>query len=388
MTALFPRGLRVNPERIISRLLDLMKIDSESGKEAEVGKYLRNVMNGLGLEVVEDRAGERIGGDCGNILVRVPANKPRKDSPGLLLNAHMDTVAPGIGVVPEIRGGVIRSVGDTVLGADDKVGVAVLIELANTLIEKGYRHPYMELLFTVGEENALRGTKELDLSSLKCEYGYVLDGPGDVGGIVLEAPAHETVRVVIKGQAAHAGVEPEKGSSAIQCAAKAIASVELGRIDSRTTVNIGAISGGRAINIVPDNVVVEGEVRSLEEERLVEEREKMISSFERSASSSGCEVKIDVSRSFESFHVNIDSYPVRLLIDCMKEFGVTPRFLTSGGGSDNNILAQSGKSLVTMSTGMINPHSTDESIREDDVRLLANILLRVIIKVSKSGFVG
>ena len=388
MTALFRRRLRVNPERLISRLLDLIAIDSESGKEAGVGEYLKTVILDLGLEVEEDRAAEKVGGNCGNLLVRVPPHDCRMSSPGLLLNAHMDTVAPGVGVRPERVGGVIKSVGETILGADDKVGIAVIVELVSTLIEKGYRHPYLELLFTVGEEKGLMGAKELDISSLKCDYGYVLDGTGDVGGTVMEAPAHETIRVEVRGRAAHAGVEPEKGKSAIQCAAKSIASLKLGRIDSRTTVNIGTMSGGRAINIVPDNVVIEGEVRSLEEERLVEEREKVISSFERNASLNGCEVKVDVDRSFEAFHVDTDSYPVRLLIESMKEFGIEPTFLTSGAGSDNNILAQGGKTLVTVNVGMMNPHSTDESIREYDIELLANIFLKAIARAAKSGIVG
>lgn len=366
-----------DPERLFSIFLDLARIDSESGNEGRVAGYIRNFCSDLGLGCIEDRAGTATGGQSGNLVVKVPAGGGFPNAPPIILNAHMDTVMPGEGVSPISEGGRFKSDGRTVLGADDKAGIAAILCTVEYLIGTDEERRALELVFTVQEESGLLGVKNIDRSIIEGRRGIVLDGAGQIGGIVLEAPTRDDVRFTIHGSSAHAGVEPEKGINAIGCAAEAIAGLRLGRLDEGTTMNIGVISGGRAANIVPDRVVVEGEVRGLSDERVEAEREAMIEGFREAASDRGCEVEVEAVRSFERFKIEEGSPMVRMLCRAMEECGVRPRFLKSGGGSDANVFNREGLEVVTMSAGFENSHSQEEYILKDDLIVLAGILTRL-----------
>ncbi|MBU4301303.1 MAG: M20/M25/M40 family metallo-hydrolase, partial [Actinobacteria bacterium] len=235
------------PGRLFSIFQELLRIDSEPGKEGELRDYVKGFCSGIGLVTCEDLAGEVTGGESGNLVIRVPSGAPSTEPP-IILNAHMDTVAPGEGVVPVEEDDRFTSAGDTVLGADDKAGVAAILAAVECIMGAGMRHRALEVLFTVQEEPGLIGAKNLDRSLLEGRWGLVLDGSGGVGGIVVEAPSRDRVKFTVRGRSAHAGVEPEKGTNAIACAAEAIAGLSLGRLDERTTANIGIINGGRACN--------------------------------------------------------------------------------------------------------------------------------------------
>ncbi|MBN2167928.1 MAG: M20/M25/M40 family metallo-hydrolase, partial [Actinobacteria bacterium] len=279
--------------------------------EKEVSGFISSCCSESGLSVAEDTAGEKTGGQCGNLFVNVPGRNC--DLPPIIICSHMDTVTPGNNVVPVETEDRFTSSGETILGADDKAGIAATLAAVKTLMdsEKDYRP--LQLIFTVQEEIGLVGSKNLDYKKVKGKWGIVLDGEGDVGGIVTKAPSQDTVKFSVHGRAAHAGVEPEKGINAITCAARAIAELNVGRIDDSTTSNIGIIDGGRAINIVPDLVVVEGEVRSFDNEKLKRTVKAMEGAFKRAADDSGCGLDSEIERSFCGFELDPESTPVKYI---------------------------------------------------------------------------
>jgi tripeptide aminopeptidase len=357
-------------ERLFSLFLDLVHIDSESRKEGRVCSYVKDFCADLGLAVYEDGAGSETGGDSGNLVVKVPGAGPAQATP-IILNAHMDTVVPGTGISAVDAGGRFSSETETILGADCKAGIAAILASAEWVLGSRNEHRPLELIFTVQEESGLVGAKHLDLARIEGHHGVVLDGSGPVGGIVVEAPGQITAKFAVHGRSAHAGVEPEKGINAITCAARAVAGLRVGRHDEQTTSNVGVISGGHAVNIVPDTAVVQAEVRSLSNARLQEECEAMVAGFNRAAKSCGCELEVELERSFEHFKLEADSQSVMLLSEAMKRCGLQPRLVTSGGGSDANVLNSAGLELVVMNIGIANAHSKSEYILKEDLLSVA-----------------
>src|SRR5689334_23109631 len=271
----------INPERLLATFLDLVRIDNPSGDEAAIAAHIRGLLEALGLEVEED--------GVHNLLARVPGQ-----GEPLLLNAHMDSVAPCHGVRPLVADGVVRSSGDTVLGADDLAGVAAIIEGVRATLERGGPHRAAELLLTVQEEVGLLGAVAFDTAKLRAREGVTLDSGGDFGGITIGAPSQDSLHAIVIGRAAHAGVAPERGVNAIVVAARALAAMPLGRIDEETTANIGIIRGGDATNIVPERVELWGEARSHSQEKLVGQIEQMIAAFETAARATGANVQVEV----------------------------------------------------------------------------------------------
>lgn len=363
----------IDPERLLSVFLDLVKIESEPGREGEAARYVKNFLDGLGIECVEDSCGRKTGGQSGNLIAKIPSNRGSSGSP-LILNAHLDTVQPGTGIVPLITEDRIESSGDTVLGADDKAGVAAILVAVEAAKHAGAGHGALEVLLTVQEETGLRGSRNMDFSLIDGEYCVVLDGAGAVGGIVLEAPTQEHLRFFVTGRSAHAGVEPEKGRNAICCAAEAISRLKIGRLDERTTTNIGIIEGGTAINIVPDRVLVEGEVRGFENERVSMEVEKVVSAFKSSAATFGCGLAFETMENSRHFKVDRSSTPSRLLARAMRNCGTEPTYEISGGCSDANVFNRNGITAITMHIGVRNAHSTGEYIKRDDLTKVASIV--------------
>lgn len=231
----------INKERILDLFMELARIDSPSLREKEVAQYLRKMMEGRGYEVLEDKAGSACGGDTGNIIVRVTGSG---DGEPIAFSAHMDCVPPCIGVEPIVDGEVVRSAGDTVLGSDDKAGLAMIIEAITHLEEEGIAHPDIYFIFSICEESGMHGAKNLDTSLVPVKNVVVLDSSGAPGTIVVEAPAKAGIKMIFTGKSAHAGIAPEEGVSAIQIAAEAVSRMNLLRIDDHTTANLGRIDGG------------------------------------------------------------------------------------------------------------------------------------------------
>uniref|UniRef100_A0A7C2EBF1 M20/M25/M40 family metallo-hydrolase n=1 Tax=Ammonifex degensii TaxID=42838 RepID=A0A7C2EBF1_9THEO len=366
----------VNPERLLHEFLELCRVDSVSGQERQLCDLLKARLGALGLTVREDQAGAFGNGTAGNIIAHLPATVP--DRPRLLFCAHMDTVEPGRGVKPVVGAdGIIRSAGDTILGADDKAGIAAVIEAIRVVQENKLAHSGVTVVFTIREETGLVGAKALD-AGIQADYGFVLDATGQPGEIVVRAPSQDKLTATVYGRAAHAGVNPEAGINAIYVAAQAIAAMQLGRIDPETTANIGTINGGKAVNIVPDTVYLEGEVRSLKKERRAAHTALICRILEETAQKAGARVEVNVELLYEGFDLSAAAPVVRFTREAMSLCGLEPVLTQSGGGSDANILNARGIPTVNLATGMENVHTTGEEIAVADLVALTRLVLELI----------
>ncbi len=355
----------INRDRLVSTFLELVRIDSPSGQEEEIARHLTAELRSLGLTVERDTTG--------NIIARLA-----EEGQPILLNAHMDTVQPGRGVKPVIEDGVIKSDGSTILGADDKSGVAVILEVLRVLVEQDLAHPPLEVALTVSEEKGLKGAKGLDLTRLRAQEGIVLDSGGEIGTIVISAPSQDKIRAVVHGKAAHAGVAPEKGINAILVAAEAIAAMPLGRIDEETTANLGRIQGGTATNIVPDQAEIEGEARSRDERKLEAQVQAMTEALKKAANRHGATVEIDVQRSYSTFKLSEEDGIVRRAVAAARTLGLTPALVPSGGGSDANIFNAAGITTINISAGMEKVHTKEEQVAVADMVKCAEFLLAIL----------
>ncbi|HZK18466.1 MAG TPA: M20/M25/M40 family metallo-hydrolase, partial [Clostridia bacterium] len=278
-------------QRLTEEFLKLVLIDSVSGNERAIADVLIEKLEYLGLEVYEDEAGVKTGTTAGNIIAKLAG---KNDAPVIMFCAHMDTVSPGEGILPVIRDGTVYSGGDTILGSDDKAGIAVILETLRLISESSPIHGGLEVVFTIKEEVGLLGAKNIDRDRLEAKMGFVLDSDGDPGVIVIRGPSQDKVDAVVVGKAAHAGINPEDGVDALQVAAHAICGMRLGRIDEETTANVGMISGGNAVNIVPEKVVLRGEARSLADDKRTAQTEHMCKVYRETAKRFGAKVELDV----------------------------------------------------------------------------------------------
>ncbi|RME82877.1 MAG: M20/M25/M40 family metallo-hydrolase, partial [Caldilineae bacterium] len=312
--------------------------------------------------------------EAGNLLARLPG-----EGDPVLLSAHMDTVGEDRGIRPVVRDGVVYSEGDTILGADDKSGVAIILENLALLQEHpDIRHLPVEVVITVGEERGLLGAKAFDVSKLQAKWGIVLDAGGPVGTLVYSAPSQNYIDATVIGRKAHAGGEPEKGINAIKVAAEAIAAMPLGRIDEETTANIGVIRGGEATNIVPDRVEMRGEARSRNEAKLEKQTQAMLEALHEAAARHGASVEFNVREAFKTYRITPDQPPYAAAARAMESLGITLRPTMSGGGTDGNIYTAAGVLCTPLSTGMTDVHTPDEHIAVQDMvdaaRIIATIL--------------
>lgn len=374
----------IKKDRLAETFLELVQMDSPSRSEGRVARYLTEKFKCMGAEVLEDKAGSVIGGESGNLIVRLPGT--RKELAPIMFNAHMDTVEPGKGIKVIFENGTFRSDGQTVLGGDDKSGIAVLIEAASVLKENNLDHGPLEYLFTVAEEIGLCGAKNLDYGLLKARMGYALD-TSSMDKVITGAPEGNTLLIKVRGLAAHAGLEPEKGINAFKVAAQALAEMELGRIDPETTANIGVIKGGTARNIVPDYVEMEGEVRSHDKSRLAAHTEYIRACLEKAIvdykQEKGLEgdlplLEMDIRLDYPLMNI-ADSVPVVQLVQrAARNLGRPMESQRSGGGSDANIFNSYGISTVILGTGMQRVHTTEEFIALEDMVQTTELILKMI----------
>ncbi len=376
---------RIDQARIRDLLLELVRIDSHSRKERNVALRLEREMRELGAErVLFDDAGEKVGGDTGNLIALFPGTAP--NAPALLIAAHMDTVVPGEGVKPVVDGDVIRSDGTTVLGGDDKSGVAIICEVLRVLRDRAIPHGPIDAVFTICEEKGLLGAKHLDVRSLRARSGVVLDSDSP-GFLFTRAPGANAIHVRVHGLEAHAGMAPEKGMSAIQIAAEAIARMRLGRIDDETTANLGIVRGGAAVNIVPNLVEIRGEARSHSEAKLTAQTEHMRACFEEAAARHSvsvdertvrARVEFEAIREYEAMNLPDASSIVRLIVAAGERLKSQVTVTGMGGGCDANILNRRGFEVANLGTGMRDIHTVKEWLDVKDMVLAAEVLLEAI----------
>jgi tripeptide aminopeptidase len=365
----------IQADRLQTLFLELVQIDSLSRREGAISRRLAAEMQALGASVKFDGAAEAVGGEVGNLIARIPGTA---DAPPMLLCAHMDTVEPGAGVKPIVEGDVIRSDGTTVLGGDDKSGVAIICEVVRVCRERGLPYPPIDVVFTVCEEVGLLGARHLDMSLIGARRGFVFDSDA-VGFVFTRAPGSNLLEVTIRGQAAHAGMAPEQGVSAIRVAAEAIVAMRLGRIDEETTSNLGLISGGRAINIVPDEVRLRGEARSHDHEKLRQQCAHMRECIEAAvAKHPGSSAEVTIKPMYEPMKVDEDADIMRLLRAAAAKANRPIESAGMGGGCDANVLNERGMQVVNLGTGMREIHTTHEWLKVSDMVATAEVTLAAV----------
>ncbi len=405
----------MNPERVLDSFLEMVAIESPSWHEAPMAAYCAEKLAALGFSVSFDASAAQTGSDTGNLIAHLPGTAGGR----IVLAAHMDTVKPcaGIEAVVETRhicddvtcrmAEVVCSAGDTILSADDKAGIAAIFEGIRSVLEADAPRPAITVLLTTCEEQSLLGASALaedalawpaDLPLVAGEAAsgadtdaaaespvpcFVLDADGAPGTIILGAPYHWTLEARISGRAAHAGVEPEEGVSAIQIAAAAVAAMPLGRIDECTTANIGRIEGGVAVNIVPAAASLEGECRSLYEDRVLAQRDAMTAALEEAAGRLGGTVDVAWTLDYPAVVHGPGDAIVAHLEAAARAAGLEPRHANSGGGADANVLATKGADAITLGIGMTNFHSVDEYIEVADLQSMARYVEAIIAEYAR-----
>jgi len=374
----------INQDRLVKEFMELVRIDSISGYERKIADVLTNKLKELGLPVYEDGAGKKMGTGTGNLIARFPGNTP--GTPALMLCAHMDTVQPGKGIKPLIKDDTIYSSGDTILGADDKAGIAAILEALRVVMETGIPHGELVIVFTIWEEGGLVGSSNIEFDRIGADMGIVLDSDGDPGNIIVRGPSQDKLIATVKGKAAHAGINPQDGINAIQVASRAVSNMKLGRIDEETTANIGIISGGKAINIVPDSVTIHGEARSMNPTKRAAQTESMCAALREAAEQAGASVEIQTETIYPDMHLDENEPVVRLAVSAAETLGLKPKLTSTGGGSDANFFNHYGLPTVNLGIGMKQVHTTEEYITIADLVTNSRYLVEIIRGATKEIF--
>jgi tripeptide aminopeptidase len=359
---------------VVALFTELAAIPSPPGSEREVADRVGSYLEGLGLEVTEDDAGSRIDSTAGNLLARLPPTAPNGGTP-IFLCAHLDTVQPTGPLEPVVDDGVIRNAGGTILGADNKAAVAAMLEAARLILSENRPHAGIELLFTPKEEVGLQGAKAFDPERLEATLGFVYDHAAPVGEVMLGAPHARALEVTMRGRAAHAGMAPEEGRSAIAAAARAIADFRLGRLDDETTASVGLIQGGTAKNIVPDRCTFSIDVRSHDERKLSDLVQEMLETITFAASLEQCEAETTVDESYRGYRFSRGDLPVRLAADALTRAGIEPVYGLGGGGADANVFNERGIPCLNLANGMTAIHTPDEHIAVADLERMVEVTL-------------
>ena len=365
----------INDERLLNTFLELCSIDAEPTKERAMADRLTVLLGELGFTVDEDDTGFKLGGNAGNLYATLPGTGSGET---LLFSCHMDRVVPGCGVKPQIKGEYIVSDGSTVLGADDVAGLAAVLEGVKSVREQGLPHPPLEILFSVAEELSLQGIEQFDASRIVSRCGFVLDAGGPVGEIVVKAPEQIRLSAVIHGRAAHSGIAPEEGVSAIQIAAKAISRMPLMRIDEETTANIGSIRADGPTNIVPDRCELSAEARSTDPARLAMQVASMRQALEDAAQAAGGRVEISVRSNYRSYRLDPGSAPVRRADTAARSLGLPVRHRSTGGGSDANFFNEWGIPTAVLCCGFEKVHTCEERMPVSQLVQLAQWVAAIL----------
>ena len=359
----------------LALFLDLARLVTPSGRERAAAEHCRAYLEALGLEVEEDGAGPQIGGDTGNLHVRIPATAP---GTAIFLCSHLDTVPVDTHVEPVVEDGMVRNAAGSILGADNKASVAGMLDGIRRIVESGELHAGIELVLTPQEEVGLRGAKAVDPARLVSRCGFVYDHTGPIGGVITRAPTQKTLTLRFQGRAAHAGIEPESGASAILAAARAIAEMPQGRLDAGTTANVGLVHGGSARNVVAASCTVEAEARSLDHVRAGEVAQAMVDAATAAAALTGCSLEADVREEYRAYALPLSSPPGRIVRAALSAIGRTPSELSTGGGADSHIFNAAGIPCVNVCSGMMDVHTPDEWIRAADVDLLSDLTVAIV----------
>ena len=364
-----PDLVPIDHDRLLETFLRLVRIDSYHGHEDRIVQVLEPMLHAAGLTTTVD--------DHGNLIATWDAQD--SDAEPLMLNAHMDTVWPTPNMEPVVTDEGVASDGSSVLGADDKAGVAAIMEGVLAVADAGLPHGPIEVVFTVGEDVGHIGSRAFDPEAIESRRGLVFDGDGPVGSVVVEGPAAEGFKAVFRGKAAHAGVEPENGVSAIAMAARAIDRMKLGRITGYTVANIGTINGGQAMNIIPDEVTLVGQARSLRQGLLEKQIEHMREVMEEAANEFGGTVEYEATIRIDAFGFNLQNPVVLLANRAIRSAGLEPSHVRTGGGSDAHEFNAKGIWSVILGMGCTGAHTLEEFAPHEALRQLAQVAAQAIV---------
>src|SRR3954470_2226086 len=362
---------------VVDLFTELAALPSPPGEERAVADVVARYLRDLGLDVDEDDAGAKVGSTIGNLYCRLGGNDNGDGIP-VFLCAHLDTVPPTGPINPVVEDGVVRNSGGTILGADNKSAVAVMLEATRRVLAENRPHAGLELLFTPKEEVGLLGAGAFDHGRLQARVGYVYDQAAEIGEVILGAPFSHSMEVRFHGRAAHAGMYPEDGRSAIAAAARAIADLRLGRLDGETSANGGGTDGGTARNVVPEWWGFAAEARSHDERKLADLIREMVDTITFAATLEECEVETQVSSVSPGYRFRRDDVPVQLAATALELSGVPPAFVLSGGGADANVFNDRGLQCVNLANGMTDIHTPDERIAVADLEQMVSVTLALI----------
>jgi tripeptide aminopeptidase len=361
---------------VLTLFTELAALPSPPGEEREVADRVISYLRDLGLEVDEDGAGAEVGSTMGNLLCRIEATAD--GGTPLFLCAHLDTVPPEGAIEPVVDDGFVRNAAGTILGADNKAAVAVMLEAVRAVLSEQRPHAGIELLFTPKEEVGLLGAAAFDHERLHARVGYVYDQAAPIGEVILGAPSAHAMQVRFHGRAAHSGMYPEEGRSAIAAAAKAITDFRLGRVDEHTTANVGVIEGGTAGNIVPEWCTFLAEARSHDEAKLADLVQEMLEAVTFAAELGDCEVETEVKKHYRGYRFKQDDVPVQLACEALKRSGYEPELGLSGGAADANVFNERGLACVNLANGMTDIHTADERIAVADLESMVDVTLALV----------
>ena len=368
---------QINEERMLAEYLDMLRTRSQGKNERAFADSLKERLSELGGEVSEDEAYKAFGGNAGNVFAYFKGNI--EGAPVMMLNAHIDTVEPSEGVEPQIVDGVIKPSGKTILGADDKTGVACIIEALRTIEEKDIPHADILVVLTVAEDAGLLGSKNINQELLQqADFGFSLDGSGKSGDIFYTAIGANQLKIVIEGKAAHAGNAPEKGVNAIAIAGKGLAKLVQGRIDEETTSNVGTIKGGVATNIIADRCEMMAEARSRSAVKLAQQTKYIGDTFVQTATENGGKATVTLLPVMEPFNLSMEATPIVLAGQTLTSMGMTPQYRKSGGGSDANFFNAYGVPTAVIAMGNGANHTSDEYMAIEDLYKSGNLVINLI----------
>jgi len=373
----------INKKRLLNTFIELVKIKSPSKNEKEIVSYVKNKLKNLGIKVNVDKCGYKFGSNAGNIIALYRAGNPSGSGP-IFLIAHLDTVKVNGDIIPAVKNGKIYNKDkNTILGGDDKVAAAAIIETLSIIKEKNIPTGDIYIVFTISEEIGVLGAKNINMEMVKAKYGFAFDSDGDVGTIINRAPFHNSIFAQFKGKATHAGIEPEKGINSIKAASIAISNMKIGRIDKESTCNVGKIEGGVATNIVAEDTKLEMEARSLKLSKLNKITGEMINDLKKGAFKVGADLKYKIVREYDGFKIDESEIPVKVAKKAIKKLKIKPRIISYGGGSDINIFNSKGKSAVNLSAGVENIHTNKEFVKVEQLEKLAELILEICKTVIK-----
>jgi tripeptide aminopeptidase len=360
---------------VLELFLELATLPTPPGDERAAADVVLRYLRDLGLEPDEDDCGPSIGSNMGNVYARV---EPTAAGTPIFFCAHLDTVPPSGPLEPVVEEGVVRNAGGTILGADNKAAAAAMLEGVRRVLAENRPHAGIEVVFTPKEEVGLIGAYAFDQSRLHADVGYVYDQAGPIGEIVLGAPWSQAMEVRFHGRAAHSGMFPEEGRSAIAAASKAIADLRLGRVDDETTANVGVINGGTAGNIVPEWCTFLAEARCQDEAKLHDIVQEMLDAFSFAATAADCEVETTVRKSYTGYRFKQGDDVARLAATALERCGHEVTYALSGGGADANVFNEHGRRCLNIANGMTDIHTSNEHIAVADLDAMVDVTLALV----------